>query len=108
MKRLTMVFLAAALAASVVGPAAAVPRRTPRVDRREWRQHVRIQRGVTRGDLTRREARQLRMGERHIRRMEWRARADGRVSARERLRLNRALDRQGRRIWWMRHNRCWM
>jgi hypothetical protein len=108
MKRLTMVFLAAALAVSVVGPAAAGPLRTPRVDRREWRQHVRIQRGVMRGQLTRREAGQLRTGERHIRRMEWRTKADGRVTARERLRLNRVLDRQSRRIWWMRHNRCWM
>ena len=103
MKRLTMIILAAAIAVSLAGAASAQPGAW-RVDRREWRQHVRIHRGVVSGQLTPREARYLRMSQRHIRRMELRARADGCIGPRERVRLHRALDRQDVRIWRLRHN----
>jgi hypothetical protein len=103
MKRLTMIVLAVAIAASLAGAASAQPG-ARNVDRREWRQQVRIHRGVARGQLTRLEARQLRMGQRHVRRLELRCRADGRIGPRERARLHCALDRQDARIWRLRHN----
>jgi hypothetical protein len=103
MKRFTMIVLAAAIAVSLAGVASAQPG-CRGVDRREWRQHVRIHRGVASGQLTPREARQLRMGQRHVRRMELRCRADGRIGPRERFRLHRALDRQGVRIRRLEHN----
>ena len=103
MKRITMIVMAVAIAVSLAGVAAAQPG-TRGLDRRELRQQVRIHRGVANGRLTPREARHLRMGERHIRRMELRARADGRVGPRERVRLHRALDRQDARIWRLKHN----
>ncbi len=104
MKRLTILILTTALAVSLAGLAAANTA-TPRVNHRLARQEVRIHRGVRSGQLTRGEAMRLQRGERHIRRMEWRAKADGRVTPRERARLNRAEDRQSARIWRLKHNR---
>ena len=103
MKRITMIIMAVAIAVSIAGVAAAQTG-TRRLDRREWRQHERIQRGAASGQLTPCEARHLRTGQRHIRSMELRARADGQVGLRERVRLNRALDRQSGRIWRLKHN----
>jgi hypothetical protein len=78
---------------------------TSRIDRREFRQRERIMGGVRSGALTPREARRLRFGERRIDRMEWRAERDGRLSVREHARVNRALDRESRAIWRLKHNR---
>jgi len=60
--------------------------------------------GVRAGQLARRETHRLRQGQRHIRRMELRARADGQVGPRERVRLQRARERQSVRIWRLKHN----
>jgi hypothetical protein len=103
MKRLTMLIMAIALTVSIAGVAAA--RTCPRQSaRRAVRQELRIRQGVRAGQLTRRETYRLRLGQRHIRRMELRARADGRVGPRERVRLHRAHERQDARIWRLRHN----
>lgn len=103
MKRITMIVMAVALAVFIAGVASAQPD-TRRLDRREWRQQERIHRGVVSGQLTPREARHLRMHQRHLRRMELRARADGRIGPHERFRLHRTLDRQDARIWRLKHN----
>ncbi len=91
-------------AAMFTASLAAAGTATPRIDRREARQHVRIHQGVHSGQLTRGEARSLRAGQRHIHRMECRAKANGKVTARERMRINRAQNRQSRHIWRMKHN----
>jgi hypothetical protein len=96
------VTLAVILAGIAVPAAAQCP--ASRLHRREWQQQRRIERGLRCDQLGRREARRLVMGQRHIRRLELRARADGRFTARERMRIHRALDRQGARIWRLRHN----
>ena len=98
--RLLLSVAALVLAASV---ASAHPA-TPRVDRREARQHARIAQGVQSGELTRAEARRLRAAQRHIHRMERRAKADGVVTMRERARLNRALNHESRAIRRLKHN----
>jgi hypothetical protein len=103
MKRLTILIAATALAVTLAGAAGADPG-APRVQRRLVRQELRIRQGERSGQLTRREARRLQRGERHIRRMEWRARADGRFGPRERVRVHRALDRESWRIWRLKHN----
>jgi hypothetical protein len=103
MKRIAMIIMTVALMVSIAGVAAAQPG-TQRLDRRAARQELRIRQGVQSGQLTRRETVRLRQGQRHIRRMELRARADGRVGPRERVRLHRALDRQSARIWRLKHN----
>jgi outer membrane biogenesis lipoprotein LolB len=78
---------------------------TPRVDRREWRQHQRIREGWRSEELTRGERARLRAGQRRVHRMEWRAKRDGHVDRFERRRLNRAENRQSRRIYRLKHNR---
>ena len=103
MKRTMMVFMAVATLALAAGTAFAHPVGA-RIDRRQARQHARIEQGCRRGDLTRAERRHLRAGQRNVRRMEWRAEADGRLDPRERWRIHRALDRQSRAIYRLRHN----
>jgi len=83
---------------------ASANQQTPRVDRREMRQHVRIERGVRSGELTRRETRRLAIGQRHVHRMERRAKSDGFVNARERDRLAHAQNHESRRIYRLKHN----
>lgn len=99
--RALMLTLAIAMFASTVASAHPV---TPRIDRREARQHQRIRQGVRSGELTRGETRSLVAGQRHVHRMERRARSDGAVSARERARITRAQDRQSRHIHRLKHN----
>jgi len=103
MKRSMMILLAAALLAVTAGAAFAHPA-SPGIDHRQARQHSRIADGHRRGDLTRAEARRLRAGQAHVRRLEQRAKADGHLSTRERARIHRSLDRQSRRIHRLRHN----
>jgi hypothetical protein len=103
MKMLRVMFAAALLCTATAALAVAHPA-TPRVDRREARQHARIQQGVRSGELTPREAARLRAGQRHVQRMEYRAKADGRVTLRERAQLGRAQARQSRHIARLKHN----
>jgi hypothetical protein len=103
MKSLRVMFLVLAAATMTAALAAADPA-TPRVDRREVRQHARIQQGVRSGELTRGEARSLRAGQRHVDRLEDRAKSDGVVTPRERARLNHAQNHQSRRIHRLKHN----
>lgn len=72
--------------------------RTPRVNTRQATQQTRIAEGKASGELTRNEAKALRMEQRHIRRSERRAKADGDVTVGERRRLDRKQDRASRHI----------
>jgi len=102
-KRTLMGLVLVVLMSTTAGLASANPY-TPRVDRREARQHARIRQGVESGRLTPGEAARLHMGQAHVRRMEYRAKADGVVTPRERVRLNRAENHQSRRIYRLKHN----
>ena len=117
MKRMTMISLTAGTLLLMAGVAlaqapAAAPAQspapastsTPRIDRREANQRARIHQGVKSGELTRHEARRLRRGQRHVDRMEDRAKADGKVTAAERHRITRAQNHQSRRIYRLKHN----
>lgn len=101
MKR-SLVFLAT-LAMTAFTLADAVSADT--IDQRQYRQHVRIGAAARHGELTRGEFRRLHRGQAHVRRMEFRARRDGRMTTYERRRMHRALDRQSFRIHRMSHNR---
>lgn len=74
------------------------------IDAREAEQQERIRDGIRDGSLTRGEARRLERGEQRIERYEERARADGVVTAQERQRLDRMLDRESRDIYRERHD----
>lgn len=71
---------------------------TPVVDAREAKQSARIQEGVQSGELTKREAAKLRANQRHIKRTEARAKADGVVTPAERAQLDRKQDKASKRI----------
>ncbi len=103
MKRLIQSLAVAAVLASFAGIASAQP--TPVIHRRHVRQEARIHQGVRSGELTKGEARNLQGGERHIARMTERAKADGKMTPRERARIARAQNRESRRIYRLKHNR---
>lgn len=77
---------------------------TPKVDKRQQIQKERISNGVKNGELTRQETRMVVRDQRHIRRVERRAEADGIVTGRERARLDRKQDRASRQIARTKHN----
>jgi hypothetical protein len=102
MKSFHVVMLALAATVFTATLASAHPV-TPRIDRHQARQHARIHQGVRSGELTRGEVRALRAGQRHVARLERRAKADGFVSARERAQIRRAQARQSRAIFRFKH-----
>lgn len=103
MKSLRVMCLTLTLAA-LTATMAAAQTATPRVERREVRQDARIHQGVRSGELTRREAMRLRAGQRHVDRIEQRAKSDGVVTPRERVRIGRAQNLESRRIHRLKHN----
>jgi len=102
MRKILVITLTGILASLIAGAAFAG---TARIDRREARQHERIAEGRRHRQLTRGELARLHAGQRHIRRMERRAGSDGIFTRRERMRIERAQDRQSRAIYRFKHNR---
>ena len=102
-KKLSIVaasLLVAGLTVSTVASAEA----TPRADQRQQNQAARIRQGVGSGELTARETHRLVKGQRHVNRLERGAKADGDVTAAERVRIEKAQDRQSRRIYRQKHD----
>jgi uncharacterized membrane protein YebE (DUF533 family) len=99
MKLVSLAILAAAVALPVAAQV-----NTPRVDQREANQQARIQQGVQSGELTSREATNLEKGQAHVEKMEGKAKADGKVTPKERARLTKAQDKQSRKIYRKKHN----
>lgn len=71
---------------------------TPTVDQRQANQKDRIQQGARSGELTRAETANAVQDQRHIRRAERRAKADGKVTKRERARLNHKQNKASREL----------
>lgn len=67
-------------------------------DVRQVNQRVRVHQGVKTGEITRREQRRLNSQQRHIRRVERRAKADGNYTRQERRMVNRKQNRASRNI----------
>ena len=80
-------------------------RQAARVDNREDRQAARIDQGVASGELTRRETTKLDAQQAHITSMEHRMEADGKVTGKEAVRMERAQDRASRAIARNKHDR---
>ncbi len=103
MKTLTMI------AATILGllslGAAAQNTNTPRIDERQANQEARIDRGITSGELTNREAHRLEHQQNVINRYENNARADGKVTAKERQRLTHAQHHASQAIYRQKHDR---
>jgi hypothetical protein len=77
---------------------------TPKVDAREANQKARIRDGVKDGELTKKEAKGMRAEQRHIKKVEHRAKADGEVTAAERAKLDRKQDRASKHIAKQKHD----
>jgi hypothetical protein len=89
--------------AAITSEAGANPR-SPGVNTRQQRQHQRIGQGIHSGELTRYEAHRLGRIQREVRRDERQAKRDGCLTPRERLQLQRELNRSSRRIYRLKHN----
>ncbi|MFO0725634.1 MAG: hypothetical protein U1E65_17755 [Myxococcota bacterium] len=102
MKKLAMSLVT--LSMLVSSAAWAGPPRTPRVDHRQVNQQARIVQGVKSGELTKREAARLEVGQAHVANVEHKAKADGNVTPAERARIEAAQNRQSRRIYAEKHD----
>lgn len=69
-----------------------------RIDRREANQERRIEEGLRSGDITRREARDLKAEQDRIQALERAAKRDGHVDRREAAQIERAQDAASRHI----------
>lgn len=102
-KPIAILTAALLIAGAALSPTAAAEA-TPRADQRQDNQAQRIRQGVASGELTARETKRLVKGQRHVKRLERGAKADGDVTAAERLRVEKAQDRQSRRIYRQKHD----
>ncbi|WP_019140200.1 hypothetical protein [Noviherbaspirillum massiliense] len=79
------------LSCAMIAPAMAQPDDTPGIDQVQRQVHARIQAGVASGDLTAREAQELRQREREIELREARMKRDGVATRNERQQLRQDL-----------------
>jgi hypothetical protein len=75
-----------------------------RAQRRMDRQQGRIAGGVASGSLTRVEAKKLRKGQQRVDHIEDKAMADDSLSVKEKIKIEKAQDRQSRRIYKQKHD----
>ena len=101
MKRLVSIVLSAVF---VMGLCIVASAQTRYVNRRERHEQRRIHQGIRSGELTRREAFRLESQQARIRIAERFAKSDGHFTRRERLRLDRRLDRASRDIYRQKHD----
>lgn len=103
MKKLALVL---ALGCAAAGAAYAQdPAATPRIDQRAVHQQQRIDQGVASGRLTARETQHLEKREAHIAGDEAKAKSDGVVTRKERVKLTREQDAASRAIHRQKHDR---
>lgn len=76
----------------------------PHAAAKQYNQHKRIQQGVRSGQLTRHEANRLRMQQAQVRNYKKMAMADGHISPRERVVINRAQKNASRNIYRQKHD----
>ncbi len=111
MKRTSSLLIAvlAAFALPVLAqtaPAAAKnPAATPGVDQRQVNQQQRIDQGVASGQLTGKEAARMEKGQAHVEKMEAKAKADGKVTPKERGKLQQAQNNQSQKIKHNKHDK---
>lgn len=84
--------------APVVPPVTGAASKVPNMDAREKHQDQRIEKGLANGDISKREAKRLKMEQRGIDRAQKRAEADGQVTDKERARIDRMQDKASKDI----------
>jgi hypothetical protein len=98
-KRMWVAILGTALCAGILPISASAAS----VNKREHREQVRIRQGIRSGELTRQEARRLEAEQARIRVNERFARRDG-LTAKERARLQKELNRASKDIYRQKHD----
>lgn len=102
MKRIVSILLAVTF---VVGLGlSAMAQKTPVVNNRQNRQQKRINRGVKTGTLTNKEAAKLEAGQARTEALEAKAKSDGKVTVKERARLQHRQNKTSRRIYRQKHD----
>jgi uncharacterized protein HemX len=77
----------------------------PRVDKREANQQKRIDQGVASGQLTQKEATRMENGQARVNQAEANAKADGKVTRKERKHIEKMQDKQSRKIKHNKHDK---
>ena len=96
MKHLLITVMAMAL---LIGTAEA-----RRDQNREHNQQSRVKQGVQSGTVTRKEAKKLRKGQKRVDHMQVKASADGVVTPKEKLKIEKAQDKQSALIYKQKHD----
>ena len=78
--------------------------KTPNIDKRERRQSKRIEQGVKSGELNQREAARLEAREAKLHADEAKAKADGKVTPKERAKLQHEANKTSRHIYRQKHD----
>ena len=78
---------------------------TPRIDQRQAEQQKRIDQGAKSGGLNKKEAARLKKGQQRIQKMENRAMADGKMTEKERKKIERAQDQESKKIYREKHDK---
>ena len=100
----TLAILSAAVTAQAAEPAASGAN-MPRVDKRQAKQEARIEQGVASGQLTSRETLRLEREQKHVAVAETKAEADGKVTAKEKARLDHMQNKASRDIHHQKHDK---
>jgi hypothetical protein len=102
--RLLTVLVLAAAGSAAFAQGAPAPQ-TPRIDQREENQQNRIDQGAASGQLNAKEAARMEGREAKLNANEAAAKADGKVTRAERMRLHREAERNSRAIYRQKHDR---
>ena len=78
---------------------------TPRADKRQHNQKVRVKRGVKSGEITKREAKSIHHSTKSANQYEAKAKSDGKVTWKERARLEHKENKSSRKIFRTKHNK---
>src|SRR5262249_22756834 len=103
MKRKLTTLVFGAVVCAIILPASLFAGTNP-IDRRKHQEQRRIRQGIRSGELTAQEVRKLEREQTRIRRTEARDRADGNLSPKERVKLDRMLNHASRDIYRQKHD----
>lgn len=78
---------------------------TPLIDERQQNQKQRIKQGIKSGELTKKESKRLINGQTQLQKMEYRAKADGVVTKKERARLHNKANKESAKIAKNKHDK---
>jgi hypothetical protein len=103
MKKLLLILIVCGLFTVLSGEA--FGQETRRADKRQKNQKQRIKQGAKSGEITKREAKSIKRSSTQAKRYEKRAKSDGKVTWKERARLENKQDKTSRKIYRTKHNK---